>query len=57
MRHFLDIDKTERDDLKAILAQARAMKAARGDVPKATPGWQAKPSMRPAPRTSVNTSG
>jgi len=37
MRHFLDIDKTERDDLKAILAQARAMKAARGDVPKGTP--------------------
>ncbi len=36
MRHFLDIDKAERDDLKAIIAQARAMKAARGDVPKGT---------------------
>jgi len=37
MRHFLDIDKTGRDELKGILAQARAMKEARGDVPKATP--------------------
>jgi len=37
MRHFLDIDKTERDDLKAILAQARATKDARGDVPKGSP--------------------
>ena len=37
MRHFLDIDKTERDQLKAIIAQAQAMKSARGDVPKATP--------------------
>ena len=37
MRHFLDIDKTERDDLKAIIASARAMKDARGDAPKATP--------------------
>jgi ornithine carbamoyltransferase len=36
MRHFLDIDKTDRDDLKAILANAQAMKDARGDVPKAT---------------------
>ncbi len=37
MRHFLDIDKTERDDLRAMIASAQAMKTARGAVPKATP--------------------
>ena len=37
MRHFLDIDKTDRDALQAIIANARAMKDARGDAPKATP--------------------
>ena len=37
MRHFLDIDKTDQDDLKAIIANGRRMKDARGDVPKATP--------------------
>ena len=37
MRHFLDIDKTSKGDLRAIIDQARAMKEARGDVPKATP--------------------
>jgi len=37
MRHFLDIDKLDRGDVHAIIANAKAMKAARGDVPKATP--------------------
>ncbi|PIE08411.1 MAG: ornithine carbamoyltransferase [Rhodobacterales bacterium] len=37
MKHFLDLDKTSPDQLKAILASAHAMKQARGDVPKATP--------------------
>ena len=37
MNHFLDIDRTDRSDLRAILAQADAMKAARGDRPKGTP--------------------
>lgn len=37
MKHFLDLDKTSPDQLKAILASAHAMKQARGDVPRATP--------------------
>jgi len=37
MRHFLDIDKTEKDDLRAMIDTARAMKAARGPAPKGTP--------------------
>ena len=41
MRHFLDIDKTDRDALQAIIANARAMKDARGDAPKATPDAEA----------------
>jgi len=37
MRHFLDIDKLDPEDLKGIIAAARAMKDARGEVPKGTP--------------------
>lgn len=37
MRHFLDLDVTPADDLRAILDGARAMKAARGDAPKGVP--------------------
>ncbi|MBV7408059.1 ornithine carbamoyltransferase [Maritimibacter sp. DP1N21-5] len=36
MRHFLDINATEVDDLKGMIAQARAMKDARGGRPKGT---------------------
>jgi len=37
MTHFLDINKTGSDDLRAILDQAARMKAARADRPKGTP--------------------
>ena len=37
MRHFIDLDKTAADDLSGIVAQARAMKAARAGRPKGTP--------------------
>ncbi|MFD1344472.1 ornithine carbamoyltransferase [Litorisediminicola beolgyonensis] len=37
MNHFLDIHTTAPDDLRAILAQAHAMKTARNGAPKATP--------------------
>ena len=37
MRHFLDINKTAPDDLKAMIAQARAMKDARKGQPKGAP--------------------
>ena len=37
MTHFLDIHTTDRAALRAILDQAEAMKAARGDRPKGTP--------------------
>ena len=36
MPHFLDIDTTDRTDLRAILDRAAAMKAERGDRPKGT---------------------
>ena len=34
MRHFLDVHTTPAADLRAILAQAGAMKAARGNAPR-----------------------
>ena len=37
MRHFLDLDTTPSEDLRGILAQAGAMKAARGDAPRGVP--------------------
>ena len=37
MPHFLDIHKTPTADLKAMMAQAHAMKAARAGLPKGTP--------------------
>ena len=37
MTHFLDIDKTPVEDLRMILDQAHAMKAARAGRPKGTP--------------------
>ena len=37
MTNFLDIHTTAPDQLRAILAQATAMKASRGDRPKGTP--------------------
>ena len=37
MRHFLDIDKTDSADLRQMLDQAHAMKAARAGLPKGTP--------------------
>ena len=37
MRHFLDIDKTERDQLRVMIDSAKAMKTARGAAPKGTP--------------------
>ena len=37
MPHFLDIHRLDPADLRAILSQARAMKAARGDRPKGAP--------------------
>ncbi|KIT16408.1 ornithine carbamoyltransferase [Jannaschia aquimarina] len=37
MTHFLDIDATPRDDLRAMLTLAAEMKAARGNRPKGTP--------------------
>ncbi|MEO1025143.1 MAG: ornithine carbamoyltransferase, partial [Pseudomonadota bacterium] len=37
MTHFLDIDKTPLADLRGILDQAHAMKAARAGRPKGTP--------------------
>ena len=37
MQSFLDIHKTDASDLRAIIDQARAMKAARGGRPKGTP--------------------
>lgn len=37
MKHFLDIHATSSADLRAILDQAAAMKAARGNAPRATP--------------------
>ena len=36
MKHFLDINKTDPADLRAMLDQARAMKAARAGLPKGT---------------------
>jgi ornithine carbamoyltransferase len=37
MRHFLDIDKTDAADLRAMIDQAAAMKATRAGLPKGTP--------------------
>jgi ornithine carbamoyltransferase len=37
MPHFLDIHTTPADDLHAMIAQAKSMKAARADQPKGTP--------------------
>lgn len=37
MNHFLDINKTDKSDLKAIIAQAHEMKSARKGMPKAMP--------------------
>jgi ornithine carbamoyltransferase len=37
MRHFLDLHTTPPEALRAIIEQARAMKAARGDAPKGVP--------------------
>ncbi len=37
MKHFLDIHTTPKDDLRAIIDQAHAMKAARNSRPKGTP--------------------
>ncbi|GGD38846.1 ornithine carbamoyltransferase [Sinisalibacter lacisalsi] len=37
MRHFLDIDKTDTADLRAMIDQAAAMKATRAGLPKGTP--------------------
>ena len=37
MRHFLDINATDTEDLKSMIAQARAMKDARAGRPKGTP--------------------
>ena len=37
MQHFLDIHKTQAKDLRAMLDQAAAMKAARAGLPKGTP--------------------
>lgn len=37
MNHFLDIHKTGRDDLRAMLDEARAMKTARGGRPRGAP--------------------
>lgn len=37
MTSFLDIQTTPKDDLRSIIDNARRIKSARGDVPKATP--------------------
>jgi ornithine carbamoyltransferase len=37
VRHFLDLHTTPADELRAILVQARDMKAARGNAPKGVP--------------------
>ncbi len=37
MTHFLDIHKTDPDDLRTMIDSARAMKTARADRPKGTP--------------------
>ena len=37
MKHFLDIDKTDAADLRAMIDQAAAMKATRAGLPKGTP--------------------
>lgn len=37
MTHFLDINKTDPTDLRAMIDQAAAMKAARSDLPKGMP--------------------
>ncbi|MFV0293194.1 MAG: ornithine carbamoyltransferase [Paracoccus sp. (in: a-proteobacteria)] len=37
MQHFLDIHTTRKDDLRAIIDSAHAMKQARADYPKGTP--------------------
>ena len=37
MNHFLDIHKTDKTDLRAIVDQAQAMKTARKDRPRGTP--------------------
>jgi len=37
MRHFLDLDKTDAADLRAMIDQAHAMKATRAGLPKGTP--------------------
>ncbi len=37
MRHFLDLNRTPAEELRAMLASASAMKAARRDLPKGTP--------------------
>ncbi|HHL22463.1 MAG TPA: ornithine carbamoyltransferase [Aliiroseovarius sp.] len=36
MKHFLDIDTTDPDDLRAMIDQARALKTARAGLPKGT---------------------
>ncbi|WP_114966595.1 ornithine carbamoyltransferase [Alkalilacustris brevis] len=40
MKHFLDIHKTPADELRAMIDQARAMKAARAGQPRGTPDSQ-----------------
>lgn len=37
IRHFLDIKQMARDDLRAIIEDAKAMKAARAGLPKGAP--------------------
>jgi ornithine carbamoyltransferase len=37
MRHFLDIDRTDPDDLRTMIDRARSMKAARNGRPKGAP--------------------
>jgi len=37
MRHFLDINKTDAGDLRAMIDQAKEMKATRSGLPKGTP--------------------
>jgi len=37
MKHFLDIDKTDAAELRAMIDQAHAMKATRAGLPKGTP--------------------
>jgi ornithine carbamoyltransferase len=37
MRHFLDLDVTPASELRGMLAQAAAMKAARNGLPRGAP--------------------